>query len=486
MNVIVICSDTFRYDHLGFLKQHPVQTPHLDRLAAESAAFGDFWLCSFPTLVNRIEVFSGRYTFPLLDWGPLPYEFPVLSEVFQRHGFTTALIADNLHLFEDQFGFARGFYFVNHVPGQTHEHFQPPSAPMVDLPCSETKLEPPPRRLERYRRNAYWYQQQGTNTTATVFRSAIEWFDKPPEKFFVWIDAFDPHEPWDAPAPFLKPYPWNASGEAVIWPKSGYANAYSDADLQNMRSLYKAEATQIDYWVGSLLARLRDKGLLADTAVVFCSDHGYYFGEHGLLGKPMRIDKPTPIYEELGHIPLLIRHPNGLGAGKTISGLCQPPDLYATALDLAGISPVTWTQGNSLVPRLKGATASQPRSERGQPFAVAGCHPHGGRVSSLTVLTDEWCLVYSPKKRLDGSELYHVPSDPKQTRNVIADNRAVAAKLFAMLSDWLDTLAVPAARKQQLLYDAPFTRWNNFRHRLAIRAKRRAYLRQYKNYSRGG
>ncbi len=76
MNVIVICSDTFRFDHLGFLGQQPVSTPQLDQFARESAVFADFWLCSFPTLVNRIEVFTGRYTFPLYNWGKLPYEFP--------------------------------------------------------------------------------------------------------------------------------------------------------------------------------------------------------------------------------------------------------------------------------------------------------------------------------------------------------------------------------------------------------------------------
>ena len=46
MNVVVICSDTFRYDHLGFLKQQEVYTPNLDRLAAESVIFSDFWFCS--------------------------------------------------------------------------------------------------------------------------------------------------------------------------------------------------------------------------------------------------------------------------------------------------------------------------------------------------------------------------------------------------------------------------------------------------------
>jgi len=72
MNIIVICSDTFRYDHLGFVGRHPVLTPNLDRLARESASFSDFQLCSFPTVVNRIEVFTGRCAFPRVGWGRFP------------------------------------------------------------------------------------------------------------------------------------------------------------------------------------------------------------------------------------------------------------------------------------------------------------------------------------------------------------------------------------------------------------------------------
>ena len=125
MNIVVICSDTFRYDHLGFVGRQPVATPHVDALARESASFSDFQVCSFPTLVNRIEVFTGRPTFPLMDWGPLPFQFPVLAEVFKHHGFATALIADNLHLMKNGFGFGRGFDFVKKVPGQMHDHFQP-------------------------------------------------------------------------------------------------------------------------------------------------------------------------------------------------------------------------------------------------------------------------------------------------------------------------------------------------------------------------
>ena len=284
MNVVVICSDTFRYDHLGFLGKQPVHTPNLNNLASESAAFPDFWLCSFPTLLNRIEVFTGRCTFPLFNWGPLPYQFPVLAEVFKRHGFTTALLADTLHMMNDGWGYGRGVDFVRDVPGQMHDKFQPKSTPMVDLPCPIEKLGATRRRLDRYRRNAYWYRQRDSNTTATLFQAAMEWLDQPRDKFFMWIDAFDPHEPWDAPAEFLKPYPWNKNGDAVFWPKAGYANEYPAADIENMRSLYRAEVTQTDHWIGAFLSQLRGKGLLDNTAVIFTSDHGTYFGEHGLLG----------------------------------------------------------------------------------------------------------------------------------------------------------------------------------------------------------
>jgi arylsulfatase A-like enzyme len=476
MNIIVICSDTFRFDHLGFLNKQPVSTPQLDQFASESAVFADFWLCSFPTLVNRIEVFTGRYTFPLYDWGKLPYEFPTLSQVFKQNGFTTALIADNLHLFEDHFGFERGFDFVKNVPGQCHDPFQPSSAPMIDLPCPPEKLEPPPHRLDRYRRNAKWYQQQGTNTTATVFRSSMEWLQHPPEKFFLWIDAFDPHEPWDASVEFLKPYPWNKQGFAVMWPKSGEASQYSTADIENMRSLYKAEVTQIDYWMGQLLAKLRDKHLSDNTAIIFCSDHGYYFGEHGLIGKPLRCKEPLKIYEELGHIPLLIRHPKALGAGKTIRGLTQPPDLYATVLDLAGIPAVSWAQGHSLVPMLNGQVGQQK-------FAVGGCHPHKGRVGCLSVWTDEWSLVYSPIHGLGGSELFHIPTDPRHEHNVISKHPAPAQELFQRLEQWMKQLGVSSARQRQLLHNGSFTIWDGLQYKWWLSQRRRSYARKFSDYA---
>jgi len=479
MNVIVICSDTFRYDHLGFLGRQQVVTPNLDRLAREGASFSDFRLCSFPTLVNRIEVFTGRCTFPFFDWGPLPFQFPVLGEVFRHHGFATALIADNPHLMKKKFGFRRGFDFARNVPGQMHTKFRPDSDPMIELPCPAEKLDPRQDRLERYRRNAFWYRQQGTNTTEQVFGEAIRWLEKPPDRFLLWIDSFDPHEPWDAPRQHLAHYPWDPKGDNVVWPRSGKASFYPDADLRNIRSLYKAEVTQSDYWIGQLLESLRTRKLLEQTVIVFCSDHGFHLGEHDLIGKlfPAKSLNQNKIGEELAHIPLLIRHPEGLGAGKTVSGLCGPPDLFPTLLELAGIPSVPWLHGKSLVSRMAGKAG-------GQPFVVSGYYPHRGSVNRLTVWTDEWCFIHWPREPLEGSELYHRATDPGLTRNVIADNRAVAERHFEHLRSWLEELGVPAARRRQLLHAAPFGWLDRARERFSNWRHHWSYKTNYRNYAR--
>ena len=479
MNVIVICSDTFRYDHLGFLGRQQILTPNLDRLAREGASFSDFRLCSFPTLVNRIEVFTGRHTFPLFNWGPLPFQFPVLGEVFQHHGFVTALIADNPHLMKEKFGFGRGFDFVKNVPGQMHTSFRPDSDPMIDLSCPAEKLDLRPDRLDRYRRNAYWYRQQGTNTTELVFGEAMRWLENSPDRFFLWIDSFDPHEPWDAPRQHLDHYPWNPQGDAVIWPRSGKASFYSDADLANIRSLYKSEVTQSDYWIGKLLESLQVRKLLDQTIIIFCSDHGFHLGEHDLIGKlfPPVLRDRNKIGEALAHIPLLIRHPQGIAAGATIPGLCEPPDLFPTVLELAGVPPVPWAQGHSLVSRLSGQSS-------GQPFVVSGYYPHRGSVNHLTVWTDDWCFILSPSDRIAGSELYHRSTDPGLTRNVIANHRSVAEQHFEMLRSWLEQLDVPAVRRQQLLHAGPFNWVDRMWERFWRLRCRWSYQTKYRNYAR--
>ncbi|HUR47450.1 MAG TPA: sulfatase [Candidatus Saccharimonadales bacterium] len=483
MNIVVICADTFRYDHLGFLKLQPVLTPNLDNFASQSACFTDFQLCSFPTILNRIEVFTGRCAFPRFGWGALPYEYPVLSEIFERQGFRTALISDNVQVTKSSYNFRRGFGHYGHVRGQQHDDFLPEDHPMVDLPCPVKKLDASPKRLARYQRNACWYRKQGTNATESVFKEAMVWLKgQSGGNFFLWLDSFDPHEPWDAPRKYLEKYPWDPNGAEVIWPHSGRASQfYSEADLANMRSLYRAEVTQTDFWIGEFLQTLKNEGRLEDTTVLFCSDHGHYFGEHNMIGKFMKpgMDRPTTIYEEVGHIPLLIRRPDGLGAGQQIGGLCQPQDLMPTLLELAGIPGVPWAEGASLVPRLHG-------SKPGQEFAVGGSHPHRRGITCLTVWTERWCYVYSPLTGMAGAELFERKSDPFQQTNVLASNQEVGEQHFQLLLKWFSDLKVPLARQRQLMHNEDFGWSDRMKYKGWKLGKRLTYFAKYRNYARSG
>ncbi|MFO1476655.1 MAG: sulfatase [Verrucomicrobiota bacterium] len=474
MNVIVVCSDTFRLDHLGFLGVQPLQTPHLDRLASESVHFVDFRLCSFPTVLNRIEVFTGRVTFPFVDWGRLPREFPVLSEMFRHHGFETALVTDNPHLMKPEFDFGRGFEFVKFIPGQADMNIRPESDPMLELGCDVSKLDPRPRRIERYRRNAWWNRQQGTNTTEQVFDEAIRRLHSGSRPFFMWVDVFDPHEPWDALQRFQDLYPLDPSGEALFWPRPGKAGDFSSVELENIRRLYRAEVAQVDHGLGRIMESLQGSGLLGTTAVIFCSDHGWYFGEHELVGK-MGYGRPTTIYDTLGRIPLLVRHPGGMGAGRRVTGFCQPPDLHGTLLDLAGIPAPPWVQGRSLLLALGEGCTSRP-------FAVAGCYPRKGHESNLTLWTKDWCFVYSPHHGLPGSELYVRRQDSHDAPNVLADHPAEGRALLARLEGWLAELGVPARRQRQLLQATGHGLLDRMSQRLRAGRNAWRYYRRYRHY----
>ncbi|HEU4754450.1 MAG TPA: sulfatase-like hydrolase/transferase, partial [Armatimonadota bacterium] len=98
MNAIVIISDTFRRDHVGAYGNQEIRTPNLDRLAQESIVFDRAYCCSFPTIVCRAEMFTGKFVFPYLEWGPLPQKEVLLSQTLDRAGYTCTMVTDNLPL----------------------------------------------------------------------------------------------------------------------------------------------------------------------------------------------------------------------------------------------------------------------------------------------------------------------------------------------------------------------------------------------------
>jgi len=146
-------------------------------------------------------------------------------------------------------------------------------------------------------------------------------------------------------------YDTSWQGPHLIWPPyvrgARAAGVLTEEQARQVRACYGGKLTMIDKWFGHLAAAIERNRLWNDTAVIVCTDHGHYLGEKDIWGKP-----PVPVYEPLGHIPLLVAWP-GMAAGGC-SALTTSVDLFATLADLFGVTPLHVTHGHSLVPLLDG------------------------------------------------------------------------------------------------------------------------------------
>lgn len=456
MNFIVLMCDTLRRDHLGTYGAAEVHTPNLDRLASESVVFDQAYTCSFPTLPCRAEVFTGSLAFPRLEWGPLPADEPTLSEAFASQRYTCTLVSDNLQLCKAGYGYGRGFHSVIRIRGQSYDEFAPTSIP-VTLPCDREKAADP-KRLEQYLRNVSYRQTEEDYFGPQVMSASMEWLERHHRRgnFFMWVDCFDPHEPWDPPQHYVDRYYPGYTGQRVIHPKYGPADLLTEEELKYVRALYRGEITMVDAWIGKLLDCVDRLGLRDNTTVVMLSDHGMYLGDRGLIGKmggKLPGEKNGPVgwapYEELSAIPMMWRVP-GLQPGRR-TAFAHPGDISPTLLELGGLPVPPQFRAKSLAPVLRG------EAESIRDHAVSSWSLRGFSVRRPSVLrTREWTFAFW-RGDLE-PELYHRPSDPLERRNVYRENRGVARELHAKYLGFLREQDVPLRNLVPRLWSLPFAR----------------------------
>jgi arylsulfatase A-like enzyme len=421
MNFVVIMCDTLRADHLGCYGNKWIHTPNLDRFAAGAMLFERAYCASWPTIPNRTDLFTGRFGEPLHPWLPLSWEAVTLPELMRANGYVSQLIHDTPHLINHGFGFDRPFHAWWMIRGNEVDRYLTDAGP-VELPCSPNKTMPISF-FTQYLRNVRGRRLEQDYFAPRVFQAAAEWLERnrDHEKFFLWIDSFDPHEPWDPPRRYTELYDPGYEGEEVT--AFFRLDQITPRELKHIRALYAGEVTMVDRWLGVFLNRLEELGLAKNTVVVVVSDHGTGLGDH------INISKTVPCFEEVARIVWLLKHPEGLGAGKRSQALAQPADLMPTLLELAGIPAPEGLQGRSLVPLLHGKTA------RLREIAVTGSAPAPWHCGPLTVTDDRWALFDSPDR--SQWHLFDLKSDPRQTSNVLAENRPEAERLHARLLEFL-------------------------------------------------
>jgi arylsulfatase A-like enzyme len=448
MNVIWIISDTLRRDHLGAYGNKKIHTPALDTLAAKSVKFNNHYIAAFPTMPTRADFLTGRWTMSYMQWEPLPAGEVVLGEILSRKGIHTAAVVDTPFYIRGGMNYDRGFQTFTEIPGQFH----------YAGGASVSHRDQPDDVLAQRRFESDCFAPK-------TFIKAMQWLEYHyKEDFFLCVDTWDPHEAWNAPSYYTEPY-WPGYDGEIIKPVYGRwqdAPGYTEEKVKKALATYCGEVTMVDTWAGAFLRQVENMGLMKNTAIIFTTDHGFYFGEHnGLFGK-MSFAKDTktgkeimglwthsPYYQEVTYIPLFIYMPD-IPAG-TYDGLTSAVDLMPTVLDMMGQKIPPSVEGKSLLPKIK------DRNLPGRDYVISG-HPfvNAGEIvrsvddskriaelpSEVTITTNEWALLYDPAPGF--SELFNVKSDPLQKKNIIAKHPDVARELHQLLVKFMHETNVAA------------------------------------------
>jgi arylsulfatase A-like enzyme len=476
MNVILIISDSLRRDHVPcytdqvtppkpeYGPPYKVYAPCLEEFGSNSLIFDNAYVCSFPTVPCRNDILTGRYTFLYKPWAPIGDEQYILSEVLNKAGYVTALFADTPHPFAPGFNYQRGFQAWDIIRGQEGDKWK--SAPReVKLPCNPDKLRNGPGTTIQYLRNVSWRQSEEDYFPARTMRAAASWLEENRNSpFFLYIDTFDPHEPWDPPAHYLERYSQNYEGEAVIYPRYDVTGNMKDEELRHCRARYAGEVSLVDHWIGFLLDRVQDLGIADETMIIVMTDHGFYLGEHNYIGKSLiaaEYQQSLPLYTEVSRIPFMMRVP-GYDSAR-INTYVQPVDVMPTILDFLSVDIPPTVQGRSIMPVIRGET------EQLRPFCISSTTISGPQVTvphptnRSTITYGEWTLIFGSQAQdlpddqythmVDSirrkirvlekwpilPELYHLPSDPMCNNNCIDKYpdvaRAIHAEYFRFLKE---------------------------------------------------
>ncbi len=385
-NMVVVLLDSLNRHMLGAYGGTEFDTPNLDRFAARSSRFTNHVTGSLPCMPARHDILCGALDFLWKPWGSIELWEESITAALRRAGVTTMLVSDHPHLFETggenyHTDFTAWDYVRGHEgdPWRTHPDPSAFGAP-TSLPATADGgwylrarhgIDDRGFGRKHYDDTRSWFREEVDLPGPNTMRAAADWLRTAPDvhdRWLLFVDEFDPHEPFDTPEPWASMYddpPWD--GPRLIWPPYAVGaqddGSLTDAQARNVRANYGAKLSMIDHWFGALLDELDGQGLWDSTAVIVCTDHGHYLGERRPTGAPGNDATPdiwgkpaVPQFEPLGHTPLLVHWPRT--EAQDVDALTTNVDLNATIADVFGVELEHRTHGRSLVPLLTGSAST--------------------------------------------------------------------------------------------------------------------------------
>ncbi len=353
MKTIMILSDTLNRHFLPAYGNTWVQTPNIDRLAKMSVTFDNHWVGSMPCMPARRDILTGRLNFLEKAWGGMePFDVPV-TDLMRTQGVYSHMITDHYHYFHPGGeNYHAGFNSWELIRGQ-------------ELDCYADTLEPleRPERIGRwtpvYAQNKALYDKEEDYPTTKTFASGIDWLkrNENADDYFLWLEVFDPHEPFDAPDEYLALYDDDWDGLVYNWPRYSFVDpekGETPEAIAHLRKRYAAGLTMMDKQLGLLLDELERQGSLEETMIMLTTDHGFMLGEHNCTGK-----NEFHVWNEQAHLPLIVHMPGHAHAGERRNQLTQNIDIMPTLCDYHELKYEQTINGESWKPILEDNAPAQ-------------------------------------------------------------------------------------------------------------------------------
>jgi len=344
-NAIVILLDSLNRHMLGAYGGREFETPNLDAFAARSLKFENHFTGSLPCIPARHDLLCGSLDFLWRPWGSIEIWERPLTAYLRSAGVISMLISDHPHLFEvGGENYHTDFYAWDYERGHESDPWKTrPDDSWIGAPLFGRQFTP-------YDNSRGYFGGEDDFPGPRTMAAAARWLDENAgyhDRFFLLVDEFDPHEPFDTPEPYASMYDDTWDEPHLIWPpymRGAVENGVlTERQAHQVRASYGAKLTMIDAWFGKVIDSIDRNDIWRDTAVIVLTDHGHYLGEKDIWGKP-----GVPVYQTLGHIPLMIAWPGVEPA--SVSALTSTVDVYATLADLFGVTAEHRTHGVSLLP----------------------------------------------------------------------------------------------------------------------------------------
>lgn len=315
-NLILISIDTLRPDHLGCYGYGRPTSPALDRLCEDSVVFSEAIAQAPSTLHSHASIFTSLIPHHHgSSWGgrtKLAEECLTLTEVVQEAGMATAAFTGGGQM-DKIFGLDQGFDS---------------------------------------------YEQPGATYFHEIVDDAARWLEARPDKpFFLFLHTYETHHPYEPKARFLEIFEDGYDGDLpdeitvdLLREINRKERTLEDGDLEHIVNTYDAEIRSMDEGLGRLIGFLRENSIYDNTMIVFTSDHGEEFGEHGRIGWHSH-----SLYDELLKVPLVIKFPEQQNAGIRVQPQVSSIDIAPTVLATLGLSTPKDFQGLDLTSLASGA-----------------------------------------------------------------------------------------------------------------------------------